>query len=222
MEISITELLGYVFVVVAGILPVVNPFSTAPLFVSLTKGMKVEEQIKQANRACLYMAGILLGSFFLGAIILDFFGITIPAIRLAGGLIIAYIGFGMLFPKEQAVSDEIVEEGIRTKDFAFTPLAMPMLSGPGSIAVVLEMSARVAEEPNALAQVLGGVVVSTGILLVVFVCLFVLRSARRMVTKISAASVDAFSKILGFLLICIGIQFAAGGVMGFVSSMPGS
>ncbi len=140
MEVSILELASYVFYVIAGILPVVNPFSTAPVFVSLTTGMAREEQIRQANRACIYMAGILLGSLFLGTLILEFLGVTIPAVRLAGGLIIAYTGFGMLFPGEPGEKKDaadIVAEGVQTKDFAFTPLAMPMLSGPGSIAVVI-------------------------------------------------------------------------------------
>jgi multiple antibiotic resistance protein len=181
--------------------------------------MEPDEQNKQAKRACFYMAGILLTSFYLGTVILDFFGITIPAIRLAGGMIIAYIGFGMLFPKEQVVSSEIIAEGVRTKDFAFTPLAMPMLSGPGSIAVVLEMSAKVAGQEQPIAQVLGAVVVSIGILITVIISWLVLRSAQKIFSKVSAASVDATTKFLGFLLICIGVQFAAGGVIGFVQSM---
>lgn len=209
MEISIIELAGYVFLAIAGILPVVNPFSTAPLFVSLSKGMSGSEQIQQANKACLYMAGILLGTFYLGAIILDFFGITIPAIRLAGGLVITYIGFGMLFPKDQENTTDFVAEEQTSKDIAFTPLAMPMLSGPGSIAVVLEMSANVAGEEKLLAQLLGGLVVSIGILVVVFVSWLVLRSARAIVSKMKAASMDAITKFLGFVLICIGAQFAA-------------
>jgi multiple antibiotic resistance protein len=220
MEISLINLASWVFIVIGGILPVVNPFSTAPLFVSLTKGMAVPEQDGQANRACIFMAIILLGSFFLGTFILEFFGISIPAIRVAGGLIISYIGSGMLFPREQEDRSEIVAEGIRTKDFAFTPLAMPMLSGPGSIAVVLEMSAKVAGQEQTIAQVLGAIVVSIGILITVFVCWLVLRSARKIVSKVSAASVDALTKIFGFLLICIGIQFAAGGVIGFIQSIP--
>ena len=130
MEISVAQLLEFIFLVVAGILPIANPFSTAPLFVSLTAKLPPAEQISQAIRASRYMAIILIGAFFLGAAILDFFSITIPAIRLAGGLVILYIGFGMLFPKGQEVVEEVEVDPAKRQDFAFTPLAVPMLSGP--------------------------------------------------------------------------------------------
>lgn len=216
MDSPILKLLEYIFLVVAGILPIANPFSTAPMFVSLTAAMKPAEQIAQANRACVYMAGILVGTFLLGTAILDFFSITVPAIRLAGGLIIVYIGFGMLFPRDTAVPEEVAADAAQQKDFAFTPLAMPMLSGPGSIAVVLEMSARIADVKPLTHQVLGFAVVTIGILITVLVCWLVLRGARGMVKRLGTARIDAMTKMLGFLLICIGVQFAAGGIRGFV------
>jgi len=219
MEISIiAKLLEFVFLVVAGLLPIANPFSTAPLFVSLTANMKQAEQITQANRSCLYMALILICTFFLGAVILDFFSITIPAIRLAGGLVIFYIGFGMLFPRNRQATENVVTKAVEQRDFAFTPLAMPMLSGPGSIAVVIEMSARVAEEEQIYNEILEGLATTVGILITVLVCWVVLRSARGMVKYLGATRIDAMTKMFGFLLICIGVQFSAGGVMGFATA----
>ena len=202
---------SYVFLVVAGTLPIANPFSTAPLFVSLTARMNTREQNSQANRACLYMAAILIGTFFLGSALLEFFGITIPAIRLAGGLVISYIGFGMLFPREKSVDEDIAASADQQSDFAFTPLAMPMLSGPGSMAVVLEMSARVADLTPFAHQLIAAAVVTVGILITVLVCWLVLRSAPVFVRRMGPGGIDAMTKMLGFLLICIGVQFAAGG-----------
>lgn len=163
------------------------------------------------------MAVILMVSFFLGTAILDFFGITVPAIRLAGGIIIMYIGFGMLFPKETVAVEAVVADGSLKKDYAFTPLAMPMLSGPGSIAVVLEMSARVAGQSEIEKQVAGAVVVTIGILITVLICWIVLRAAHKIVKFLGTTRIDAVTKILGFLLISIGVQFAAGGVQGFIN-----
>ncbi|MCG8545824.1 MAG: MarC family NAAT transporter [Alphaproteobacteria bacterium] len=210
------ELLEYVVLVVAGTLPIANPFGAAPLFVSLTATMKPADQIAQANRACIYMAVILIGTFFLGSLVLEFFGITIPAVRLAGGLVILYIGFGMLFPRIQDSADEIAANASQQKDFAFTPLAMPMLSGPGSIAVVLEMSARIAEVSQVSHRALGAVVVTIGILITVLICWIVLRGAQRFVQRLGPARIDAMTKMLGFLLICIGVEFAAGGFRSLV------
>jgi len=214
----VTELIGFIFLVVAGLLPIANPFSTAPLFASLTAKMKPAEQISQANRACRYMAIILIGAFFLGAAILDFFSITIPAIRLAGGLVILYIGFGMLFPSSQEVVEEIEVDVAKRKDFAFTPLAVPMLSGPGSIAVVLEMSARVAQNDSRMEQIAGALVVTLGILITVLISWLVLRGSRTMVKRIGPAGIDAMTRMLGFLLICIGVEFASAGVNGFIGA----
>ena len=88
------------------------------------------------------MAIVLLVSLFAGALVMEFFGISIPALRIAGGLIVARVGFGMLNPDpEPDVGETEHEEALQMTDLAFTPLAMPMLSGPGSIAVTVGMAA---------------------------------------------------------------------------------
>src|SRR5690554_5617801 len=121
-----------------GILPIANPFSTAVVFLSLTEGFSEERRRQQAFMACLYMAVILITFLLLGSLIMNFFGISIPGLRIAGGLIVARIGFGMLNAKsENGLSEEQREEAEWMDDVAFTPLAMPMLSGPGSIAITI-------------------------------------------------------------------------------------
>ena len=121
-----------------GLLPITNPFSTAVVFLAITRRFSPERQRQQATLACLSMAAVLGVFLFTGALIMSFFGISIAAVRVAGGLIVARIGFGMLDPEpKERVSEESKEEALHMRDVAFTPLAMPMLSGPGSIAVTL-------------------------------------------------------------------------------------
>ena len=72
-----------------------NPFSTVPLFLSLTTGMSERRRNREVLKACLYALALLIGFLFLGAAIIDFFGISVPGIRVAGGLIISIIGFRM-------------------------------------------------------------------------------------------------------------------------------
>lgn len=137
------NILETIIVTFLALLPISNPFSTVPLFLSLTKGHTEKWSQQQALKACIYMAGILLVFMWSGAIIIEFFGISIPAIRIAGGLIIMRVGFSMLNPNDnpEEITDEAKEESSTKKDIAFTPLAMPSLSGPGSISVVISMAA---------------------------------------------------------------------------------
>src|SRR5690242_19814820 len=105
---------------IGALLPIMNPFSTAPLFVSLTSGASAAARNKVALQACIYAFGILAVFLLLGAAIIDFFGISVPGLRVAGGLIISATGFRMLFPRspasgpDQPQSDEL--------EVAFTPL----------------------------------------------------------------------------------------------------
>ena len=91
----------------------------------------------------------ILTSFLVaGGLIMNFFGISIPGLRIAGGMIVSYLGFRMLFPDTAAMSRQEQMEAAAKADVSFTPLAMPGLSGPGSIAVVIGMSASVAAESS--------------------------------------------------------------------------
>ncbi|MGB5548629.1 MAG: MarC family NAAT transporter [Polyangiales bacterium] len=190
-----------------GLLPIANPFSTAAVFVAVTQRFTEAEARNQAWRACIYMAIVLLVSLFAGAMIMQFFGISIPALRIAGGLIVARIGFGMLSPEpDPDVSETQQEEALHMADLAFTPLAMPMLSGPGSIAVTIGMAAGV-ESPWEYGAV------ALGILLVAYVSWLVLRSARRIVALLGETGMAALTRVMGFLLVCVGVQFVAAGVV---------
>ncbi|MBB6462721.1 MarC family NAAT transporter [Flammeovirga kamogawensis] len=200
------------FITFLALLPISNPFSSVPLFLSLTKGHSREWSNQQALMACLFMAGILLTFLWSGAIIIEFFGISIPAIRVAGGLIILKVGFGMLNPKEtDEVSEEMREESKKKSDIAFTPLAMPSMAGPGSISVVISMAAGSDNLP-------GYVGISMGVLLVVLVAFMALRGAPLISKVLGVTGLDALTRIMGFLLICIAFQFVLDGIGGYMKS----
>jgi len=195
-----------------GILPIANPFSTAVVFLSITEGFSEKRRRQQARLACIYMAGILITFLLAGTLIMNFFGISIPGLRIAGGLIVAQIGFGMLNSKpENEISEESREEAVLSDDVAFTPLAMPMLSGPGSIAVTIGMAA----EADGVGENLAIVV---GIGLVALVSWLVLRASGRVVRVLGATGMNAMGRIMGFLLVCVGIQFIVNGTQQILSS----
>ncbi|MBD0399948.1 MarC family NAAT transporter [Flammeovirga sp. EKP202] len=194
------------------LLPISNPFSSVPLFLSLTKGHTREWSNQQALMASVFMAGILLTFLWSGAIIIEFFGISIPAIRVAGGLIIMKVGFGMLNPKEtEELSDEIKEESKTKSDISFTPLAMPSLAGPGSISVVISMAAGSDNLP-------GYVAISLGVLMVVLVAYLSMRGAPYISKVLGVTGLDALTRIMGFILICVAFQFVLDGIGGYIES----
>jgi multiple antibiotic resistance protein len=209
----ILELLGVTVGTFVGLLPIANPFSTAAVFVAVTKRFTREKAQDQARRACLYMAGVLLVSLFAGALIMEFFGISIPALRIAGGLIVARVGFGMLNPQpEEEVGEAEKEHALHVQDLAFTPLAMPMLSGPGSIAVTIGMAAGADGDP------LTYLAIALGIVLVAFTSWLVLRSAQRIVNLLGPSGLTALVRVMGFLLVCVGVQFVGQAVIEIFSN----
>lgn len=209
---SITlDLIGYVSLVVMGIVPIVNPFSTAPIFISMTAHVSASERRKTATLSCVYMAILLVTFLLLGTFILQFFGISLKSLRMAGGLVIAYMGFRMLFPADNASTVGATETKRDPKSLAFTPLAMPMLAGPGSISVVLAMATQVSAVEVTADRILGYVVVSTGIIISSLICWAVLWSSGAVVRFLGKNGIDAMTKLMGFLLVCIGVEFVLSG-----------
>jgi len=136
----ISDLFSYIAIVVIGLLPIANPFSTAPIFLAVTSKLDAESKSKLLKLTCIYMFATLIIFLLAGALILSFFGISVSALRIAGGLIITVLGFRILFPSNTAEKENAaVTTYEQAKGLAFTPLAMPMLSGPGSIAVIIEV-----------------------------------------------------------------------------------
>lgn len=195
-----------------GILPIANPFSTAVVFLAITEDLSEDRRRQQARLACVYMTVVLITFLLLGSAIMNFFGISIPGLRIAGGLIVARIGFGMLSStSENEMPEGSREEAVRKDDVAFTPLAMPMLSGPGSIAVTIGM----ATEADGVGE---NSAIVVGIGLVSLVSWLVLRASARVVRVLGATGMNAMGRIMGFLLVCVGIQFIVDGTHDILSS----
>lgn len=206
----ISDWLTLIGATVAALLPIANPFSTAPVFAALTRDFEQKYRLAQARQAATNMAIMLLVALAAGALLLQFFGISLPALRIAGGLIIARIGFSMLNPQpERPLSRRDQEESADKEDIAFTPIAMPLLSGPGSIAVTISMA-------TSADGFTGMVPIAIGIVIVAAISWFVLRSATRIIAYMGRTGVNALTRIMGLVLVCIGVQFIATAVITMV------
>jgi multiple antibiotic resistance protein len=192
---------------VIALLPIINPFASTPVFLAITEGDTEVQRERQARRGCLYMVAILVLSLIGGTFIMNFFGISIPGLRIAGGLLVSGIGLSMLSSRTAAQEERERDAARAKRDISFTPLAMPMLSGPGSIAVTIGFTS-LAETPLDYAAIILGIIV------VAFISYLVLRISSRIVQVIGINGMSALTKIMGFLLLCIGIQFVVNGLLG--------
>ena len=195
-------------ITLTALLPIINPLSTAPLCIALTEGMDTRGRLAIAARACAYAFLILAVFLIAGDALVDFFGISIDGIRIAGGAIIGRIGFQMLYPPSPTTTTANSKE---RGDIAFAPLALPSLAGPGSIAVVLSLGVEASptQEPATFAAILVGVAAT------LLIALVTLTAAVWVVRVIGPAVMNAITRIMGFLLVCIGAQFMLDGIRDF-------
>ena len=209
---SIFKLWGLFLGTLVGILPIVNPFAAAPTFLAITAGDSESRRIAQSRKACLYVALILGCSLLFGSIVMNFFGISIPGFRIAGGIVVTGIGMRMIMPNVflRARDDAGHREALAKADVSLSPLAMPILSGPGSIGVTIGFASLATDWLDYAAILLG-------ICAAAVACYLVLRLAVRMNRLLGPAGISAMTQIMGLLLMCMGVQFVVNGVVSLVT-----
>lgn len=196
----------------AALFSVLNPIGTVPIFVGLTQDYTKKERSRVSLWTSVNVFIILIISFFIGQYVLEFFGITISALRIAGGIIIASSGFGLLngkFSKNKGIDKKVQEDIEGRNDIALTPLAMPMLAGPGSISLLIAYYQELTTTSSILFSCLAIAVVS----LLIFI---ILRSAHYLAKYLGASGIVAISRIIGFLTIAIGIQYIISSVLSII------
>ena len=208
---NIGEFLSWVGVALVTLVPIINPVSTAFLLLGISSHLSKEERNRQITLACIYMTIILVTFLLLGHLVMVAFGISIPGIRIAGGMVIGFLGFRMLFPAEGQITGKEKHEAQQKANISFSPLAMPSLSGPGAIAVVITMSSSI-DGRHGVDKVFPYAAVVLAILITAMLSWLVLRGAGFLRRFLGVNGVDNLSRIMGFILICIGIQFAIDGV----------
>jgi multiple antibiotic resistance protein len=200
------ELFIYIF---AGLFSVINPLGTVPVFVGLTK----EDTVPERNRISFWTAAntliILLIAFFLGKYILSFFGITINSLRIAGGLIIATSGFSLLtgsFSRHKGMNRAQVKADVAQRnDISLTPLAIPMLAGPGSISLLITLN----QEYTLPTQI---IIAVSAIIAVCVTAYLILKGSHYIVRFLGASGINAISRIIGFIVIAIGVEYISSSV----------
>ena len=200
----------------AALFSVLNPIGTVPIFVGLTQDYSKKERSRVALWTGINVFIILIISFFIGQYVLQFFGITISALRIAGGIIIASSGFGLLngkFNKNKGINKKVQQDIENRNEIALTPLAMPMLAGPGSISLLI---AYYQEHHETASEIIWS---CAAILVVAILIYIILRSAHYLAKYLGASGIVAISRIVGFLTIAIGIQYIISSVLSIIRGL---
>ena len=203
------ELFIYLF---AALFSVLNPIGTVPIFVGLTLDDGKKERSRLSIWTAINVFIILIISYFIGQYVLTFFGISIDALRIAGGLIIVSSGFSLLtgkFSKKRGINKKVENEVQKRNDIALTPLAIPMLAGPGSMSLLIAFY----QEHNKYDEIM----YSTLAILAVSISIFlILKSAHYLAKILGSSGIVAISRIVGFIVIAIGIQYIVSAIVNII------
>jgi MarC family membrane protein len=205
------DLFIYLFVALFSVL---NPIGTVPIFVGLTQDDSKQECSRISLWTSINVFLILIISFFIGKYVLSFFGISIDSLRIAGGLIIVSSGFSLLsgkFNKKRGINKKIETDAQKRNDIALTPLAIPMLAGPGSISLLIAFY----QEHHATNEL---IIASLAIFAIAIAIFIILRSAHYLAQILGASGIVAISRIVGFIVIAIGIQYIVSALINIIKS----
>lgn len=208
------DMLTFTLLSLSSLIIIVNPLSSTLLYVSLTGTLDHEVQMRIAKEAARYALAILLIFALLGGVILQLFGITLEAFRIAGGILLFVIGMEMVYAKTSRSKMTATEkyEGIDAEDVSVMPLAIPMIAGPGAITTSIVLM----NEAKGIGPLAYGVVL-VSIVLTISVTYYMMRNADYIVKRIGQREFRAVNRLMGMLLIAIAVQFV---IIGLKTAFP--
>ncbi len=211
-----THITAAFLAVIVGLFPIVNPLGMTPIFMRLTEDCSEELRAKLAFRVGVGSFFLMAVSLFVGSHILSFFGLTIPAVQVAGGLVVMASGWRLLQQgddshireRENRVPDDVV------LDRAFFPLTLPLTVGPGTISVAITLGAKGAD-PDLFWEYSSGAVLGVlAVSLSIFICY---RFSAWVLGKLGQSGTDIFLRLSAFVLLCLGVQIVWNGYSALMS-----
>jgi multiple antibiotic resistance protein len=200
---------------------IINPYGLAFIFLDRTAGLTEDERARVARRIAVYAFGVILVSLFVGNHVLRIFGISIPALRIAGGLVVAAAGWAMLHAATAAPGAHATSTADFTviKRMAFFPMTIPLTAGPGTIATAIAIGANRPDD-------LDGLFYSSIVLLLIAICTTVAvyhaySRSGALARLFGEEGTSVVTKLSAFLLLCIGVQIMITGVVEVARSVTG-
>jgi multiple antibiotic resistance protein len=209
-----------IMLAVGALLPIVDPLGGAPIYLAMTAGLTSVERTRMAKAVAINSFLLLVASALIGAYVLDFFGLSIPSVQVAGGIVVCMIGWSLLnSPNSPPALDRNNPDPARPDDLsqrAFYPMTMPLTVGPGSISVALTLGANSPAGFRSL--LLTALAHAVGILLVALGVYLCYRYAERILRKLGPTGTSVVVRLSAFILLCIGVQIFWNGVRGLIAS----
>jgi multiple antibiotic resistance protein len=206
---------------VATLLPIVNPMAGASVFLAKTADLSEDDRQKTAFRVARYGFALLLASALIGAYVLDFFGLSIPVVQVAGGLVVSVLGWSLLSQDEGI--DRAAREAAATptpdaiEARAFYPLTMPVTVGPGSISVAITLGANPPSGARALAMTL--LAHALGLAIVALAIYITYAKADVVLRKLGRTGAIIVTRLSAFILLCVGVQIVWNGLRALLLSL---
>lgn len=209
--------------VLAAVLPILNPPASAPVFVDLTRGLDGLTRAGLARRIGLNVVLMLAGAMLIGSYVLDFFGVSLPIVRVSGGLIVATTAWGLLHAQHLTSEHKVEMAQALTADRVqiqgFYPLTFPLTCGPGSIAAAITVGASLHEGRGlsvSLASFSGALAAT---MLIGLLVTLTFRYAGRLLRPLGEVGLVVFLRLSAFILLCVGVQIMWTGVTELVRGL---
>jgi multiple antibiotic resistance protein len=202
----------------SALFPIVDPIAGSPLFLAMTQDYAPETRRALAWRVSLNSLVLMVGSYFVGAHVLNFFGVSLPVVQVGGGLIVVAMGWGVLLEKNE--SPEAARRNVQCSDAlhsAFYPLTLPLTVGPGSISVAVTLGANSTRHYGfRLGIILAALVAMAAVAISVLLCYGLANQLARFVGK---TGMIVIVRLSSFLLVCIGVQIMWNGLSALLSTL---
>ena len=199
------------FLAFASLVAIINPLGVAFVFRRLTIWATPAERAQLSTRIALYAMAVILGGYFFGRFVLGFFGITLAALRIAGGIVVALSGWALLTRSEEPAASE-VPNNASPASLAFFPLTMPLTAGPGTITVAIALGAARAERSGigVLIAIAAFFLATLAVAAIVLLCY---RNADRLAQLVGQEGARVVTSLSAFLLLCVGVQIITAGAI---------
>jgi multiple antibiotic resistance protein len=205
-------------IVFSALFPIVDPLTGSPIFLALTGQDSPEMRRALSWRVALASLCLMIGSYFIGGHVLNFFGVSLPVVQVGGGLVVISMGWGMLTAKEEA--HDTARTSVAPQDTfgrAFYPLTLPLTVGPGSISVAVALGANSTRRYGFHIPVIIAAVVAMAVIAVtIFLCY---GFADRLARALGKTAMTVIVRLSSFLLVCIGVQIMWNGVSALLSAV---